>query len=973
MIGNVGDAGKNTAFDKAINLPTEMPSNPAPEEDARAKQLATAQNQKLKEQAVTENIDPKETAKTMKNLNNSGKPHKPTGTVDEWIHQKPRDIYRFLVNKNLAFDTFTKNLEKKLDLQLSDRNNPATQAGIRMYSNQRALTNLYIEGRGPDGKILSDAGGNPLPSLASVLDMPKEDVKDWEDYLTAKRAVYKVAKGQAVYPKSYGLAPADEEDTASVDSAKEALDKVKDDKEDPAIIQTYQDAYDKARENVKEINKTSSAKVQAIIDEFEKQHPDFKARADQYYSWNRTWGKAWMVDTGLVSEKTWANMEKGDPAYTPFYRVHGAAETETHALGMRFTGSERPLQSHFYAIQDSILRTTRRAMDNKLSGAVYNDLQQYPKEVNELGIRLASDPKNEMAAREAGTKAIRDSDEMHEDPAKAMGDETDEKDREEEDQFIQKHGNTWTTRVNGKAVAMKIDNPEMRSTVRHLAPEQVPSYLRVVSSGTRLASNLQAGFNTFFTLLKQPAIEQPGYFLTSKTINQLNPVDWARYPFQFVKAFGEVMKGNFGNDTDDLAEFKALGGGKQGFSGNQDTFEDLNPAKRALGGKVSTTAKQIITKVNTTLTNAARLAEFKRQLTSGAGTEKAFAETQALGINFGRHGEFQFGNIGGMFVNAGIQGVDAMARSLISRPAQTIGGAIALLTVGQMLTYGANRNNPYYVGDPKKNIPGLSQSDKDNYYCIPDYASRDANGIPNKFVKIEKPKAWGLLFSTIPEHIITAIDKSDPSQLDNWFGQIGKVLLPLDVSTIYDPLFQVWANKSYSGGPIVSQKLSSLSPGLQGDKSDTAAANWLGGELNKTPLRGYSAIAPKNIDYLAQSYGGVLTQVLNPAKTLQTDLIADPSKANDVDTNFYNLKTKLDQSVADFKQKGVKSKDYNPGLAKSVDKVATQMGALTKAIQNVQGSKTLSQAQKDQTATALKQRQQQIMQQIIQRVGGSMQ
>ncbi|MBR0089913.1 MAG: hypothetical protein IJP94_08750, partial [Clostridia bacterium] len=68
--------------------------------------------------------------------------------------------------------------------------------------------------------------------------------------------------------------------------------------------------------------------VKKMVDAFESKHPNFKQAAENIYDWQRKLLKAWLVDTGVITQDQYNYFTETYPHYVPFYR-----ETDVAAAG----------------------------------------------------------------------------------------------------------------------------------------------------------------------------------------------------------------------------------------------------------------------------------------------------------------------------------------------------------------------------------------------------------------------------------------------------------------------------------------------------------------------------------------------------------------------------------------------------------------------------------------------------------------
>ncbi|MNW60313.1 hypothetical protein D3C74_382860 [compost metagenome] len=153
--------------------------------------------------------------------------------------------------------------------------------------------------------------------------------------------------------------------------------------------------------------------------------------------------------------------------------------------------------------------------------------------------------------------------------------------------------------------------------------------------------------------------------------------------------------------------------------------------------------------------------------------------------------------------------------------------------------------------------------------------------------------------------------------------------------------------------------LENLSPGLQADAKTTNIARWIGEKTYGTPFEQ----SPKQLDYLARQYSGFLGQFGQPLLSpggdvgyaLSQQMVADPVFSNDLSTEFYHYKTKLDQAYNDRELKQV-PEWYSDPLRKRLNKLSQNMSAVRKEIRAVQGDSNLSNAEKRDKLRELQER-----------------
>jgi len=177
--------------------------------------------------------------------------------------------------------------------------------------------------------------------------------------------------------------------------------------------------------------------------------------------------------------------------------------------------------------------------------------------------------------------------------------------------------------------------------------------------------------------------------------------------------------------------------------------------------------------------------------------------------------------------------------------------------------------------------------------------------------------------------------------------------------SILAPINDIRANKNFMDTPIVPGYLQGRSPELQYDDTTSAPAKAIGA---------LTSSSPKKIDYLASSYGGVLSDVVLPAASqgkgqniaqrvaepIKRGVIADPIYSNDTTNDFYELRSKMQTAANDFKATNERTENYNPALLRRFNSDATRISEINKKIRNINSNKAMSYDQKQASTKRLK-------------------
>jgi hypothetical protein len=226
--------------------------------------------------------------------------------------------------------------------------------------------------------------------------------------------------------------------------------------------------------------------------------------------------------------------------------------------------------------------------------------------------------------------------------------------------------------------------------------------------------------------------------------------------------------------------------------------------------------------------DATRIGEFargvEREGTSRAGLEKAAAASREVSVDFARHGaKTEAIRMMTAFWNARLQGYYRLARSMRDHPVRTTARAGIAITMPSVALFYANKDDPEYWAKP--------QWERDLFWHVK---------LRGTYYKIPKPFELGIIFGTIPEHLLEWAHTQDPKGLHDALTQtIGSdisSLLPIPTTLV--PLIENFANWSlFRRQPIVSRTLEDVQPAYQFTEGTSEVAKGLGRMLNLSPQK----------------------------------------------------------------------------------------------------------------------------------------
>ncbi|PNQ82697.1 LPD38 domain-containing protein [Paenibacillus sp. F4] len=697
-------------------------------------------------------------------------------------------------------------------------------------------------------------------------------------------------------------------------------------------------------------------KGQKIVDEYERLFPEFTETADKLYKFNQNLVNNWLVDTGVISKEMAEAWFRSNPYYVPNKRYFTSLEKRNGAggkakqgygnqsnpvKGYSKGGSQKKIISPIEATIENVDAYVKTAKRNQVMQQFVKNLNQDAEAFKDIATVVVSrDKAKEQLAREIleenGLDKFMQS--LDEDFARLRRDRLDTDD-------------TVRVLMNGDPVRVKVHDAQTLDAVTSLGPQGANAVMDAIGWLTNKMKTLTTGANPVFSLTRNLFRDIPQAYVASKTTN--NPVrfivDLADASIQILRN-GELYK-----------QYKRVGGGHSSpIAADRNLLKQSKTAvlpkdmKKDLLPRLYYAYENMLNAVE----SAPRLAEFKRVAKGGASEDlqKALFAAQDVTVNFKRRGKLVRDlDKAFPYMNAALQGLDQFVRVYKDNPAKATMKAVLALTIPSVLTYMWNHDDPNY----KK----LSNRIKDSFILIP-----KGDGT---FIKIAKPQELGTLFSDLPERLLRKFQDDDPAAFRDFADRIRTTFTPPGVQgalkeggiidrlqgvggeTILGPVSDLAANKTFTGSPIVPGYLQNLSPELQTDAKTTKIATWIGE---------HTGTSPKQLDYLARQYTGFIGQFGQPlfspggdvGSALSQQVTADPVFNNDISTEFYKYKEKLDQANYDADLRQPPSW-YDDSLRKKMNKISKDMGAIRKDVRAVQDDESISNKEKRARLRALQQ------------------
>ncbi|MNM10419.1 hypothetical protein D3C81_205440 [compost metagenome] len=768
---------------------------------------------------------------------------------------------------------------------------------------KRIITDGLVDA---EGKVVGESLKSILSPLKSLMKKSKHIYVDFEDYLLNKHAITRFERGEKVFRDELNWSP------------------------------TY-----------------GAQKVS----EYERMFPQFKEMSENLYEFQNQMAQHWLVDTGMIPQDMLDAWIKQNPYYVPNKRYFSDLEKTGKGFGGKKKGygnqsnpvksyekggSQRKIISPIEAMIENVDTFVKSAKRNKVMQQYVKNIERAPEDFEPWAEIVKQPEKPDDIA-----KIVMDEGGLDELLFRFSADFDKAMQRTQLDK-----DNIVRAMMDGQAVHVKVKDKQLLSALTALGPEQSGALLNTIGKVTNTMKLLTTGSNPVFTLTRNIFRDIPQSYIASQTSD--NPISFvadligAALDIGFKRgAYKDFLNIGGGHasaiaaDRNLLAQSKnavlPLSGGSRVHRGLRDGYENFLNAFEA----------------------APRLAEFKRVKSQGGDLQAALMAAQDLTVNFKRRGALS-GEVDKVFpyFNAAVQGLDKTVRTYIDDPVKAIVKSVLAVTLPTMALYALNYNDPDYQK--------LNNRTKDAFMLIP-----RGDG---KFIKIAKPQEQGTIFSDIPERLMRMFAEQDPGAFRDFADRVRTTFIPPGIQgvtgkrgliggllgdTILGPGVDVVANESWSGAPVVPGYLQDLSPGLQADANTTVISRKLGELTYGTPFE----VSPKKLDYLARQYTGFLGQFGQPMLSsggdvgyaLSQQMTADPVFSNDLSTEFYHYKSKLDQAYNDRELKQVPGW-YSDPLRKRLNKISQNMSAVRKEIRSVQADTDLSNKDKRDKLRELQER-----------------
>ena len=652
-----------------------------------------------------------------------------------------------------------------------------------------------------------------------------------------------------------------------------------------------------------------------LVAEIEKNHPEFRELGELWNKTNQGLVREWLVGSGLISKEFGEKLLSRYKDYVPTYRegsVSGegwnSRTLKANTVVKTAEGGNRPVIAPHITTGMQIQKVVKAARQNEVYKALLDAVRKDPEGMRGMAA-LSQDASGKYKGAEIQAGMERDM--IQNNGLDGIDDYM------EEMLGIDKYsGNYYVTAMeNGKPVRMIVhkDLYTALSNLNRTGDQEVASkILSAISNfATKPFKTLVTGVNPFFGV-RNFLRDVPTAYLQGTVDN----------PIKFVANMADAAKQVARKDPL-YEQYKALGGKMQGY---YNTERGLAP--ESLPTKLGRGFAQAVGVFNETLEAIPRYGEYLGSLkrdTGFYGADKALREdlirhadedtlqralynSGEVTVNFARKGDVtKEVDKAVPYLNAAVQGIDRAVRSL-SRP-QSWAKGIGALTIPSLGLLYIN-----YKVD-REGYDKLDNRTKDTYYLIPMGDSQ--------FIKLPKSRESGVLFVTLAERLIRQMTGQEDAFKDfrNTVATNFAPQNPITNSIVAPALYYLPQNKDFANRTIVPQAMvdDGRSKYLQYDDSTSAIGKWVGQVAADLGINDGQGLSPKQIDYLIDSYTGLIGDILLPATTQGESWIenvatrpftADSVYSNRAQSDFYDAYDAAKRASADLNLTGDVDGEY---------------------------------------------------------------
>lgn len=569
-------------------------------------------------------------------------------------------------------------------------------------------------------------------------------------------------------------------------------------------------------------------------EQYEREHPEFKAIAEQVWQYNRNLLK-YQMEHGVISNDLYELLNKMYPHYVPIIREVNQSVGTGAILGNK-NMAVKSIVKKAKGGDGRIISVREAMMQRTIQGVKAARVNTVAKELHDLVV-LNGDFKNVTVNEKA--EKIEDIDALY-------------------DENIAKE-NEISYFENGERKTMAV-NKLIYAGFKAFANS--PSVLNQ-NILIRSMRKINSTFKHLVTSLNP-------FFLVRNTVRDLQDAGlYSRSLGKFMKNYPDAIK-DIKNNSETWQMYKAMGGFQSSIFERTVEVGQMG-SKKGLSGLLAK-----IESLNMITEQLPRFTEFKSSLERGKSPEEALYDSADVTVNFGRSGTVvKIANSTLIpFLNPSVQGFSKIWRTITG--VKTWNEARTLFIKASLIGIAPAVLNALMYDDDDDYLD-LNQRDKENNYLL------KVNG---QFLKLPRGRVAAVIGGLTQRAINAA--KGDKDAFKGYAENVSTQISPVESFSrnIFSPFTDVQTNTTWYGTPIESAKFDSVSPRMRYDESTSRIAVELGKVMN------YS---PKKIHYLLDQYSGVIGDIVLPLTTpkAERDIVTqnftiNPKTQNKISQTFYD-------------------------------------------------------------------------------------
>ena len=728
-----------------------------------------------------------------------------------------------------------------------------------------------------------------------------------------------------------------------------------------------------------------------VIAQMEKEFPEFIMAARNLHSWFDTFERAWLVDTGFVEKRVYEKLRRLNPNYVPNFRVKkdksGISSSKNQLNPLRYAsqhGSDLDTYDPIESIINEVARIVKAEMRREVTLSLHRMYQQeeYAEGLSFFITKTRPDvQKHTFDATDLKDKLGQEMFEQITDQLTPLENTILQiGSYKEQKQILDKYGFTETIETinqvienyidfytakktssdeevitvldNGQTTFYKVNDEDLLVMLENMNPKDIGSLVSTMGKLKRAFTILTTGGNPIFGITSNIFRDIPMAYVLGSTAN----------PFKFAKdlivAYADILR-----KSENYLSYKAFGGGFESILGEDSSYvkrattQTEKHIKRGTKEHVVYTLSRILDAIeefNNLIETAPRLAEYNRLVSNGADKMVAVHKANALTTDFaqkpGSKGLSELEMVT-PFMRAGVNGLDRVYRGLFKDKEGRKDAwikAMVCITIPSILMAIAHRDDDEY-----NKLPDYY---KDNYWMI---NKEWFGGEKGKFIRIPKTRELGWMFGATFDRAINEVLNEEEDNGRALSISFRDTFVP-SVDIILMPIIDAYANKTWSGGEIVSSVFDDyMIPGYYNQVYDDTTSRISVALASMLPdINTFGPInTPKGIEYLLKQYSGVLGQVFLPALTPSSEGVIEAagSKMN-VDNafsnryvgEFYDILELLQASYRNYKNTNKKDKNYNEAERKKFTSESRTLSKYWAEIRALNNNRDLPQKQKSE-------------------------